>query len=276
MKLSVDHMTRYTFSEPVRFIVQSLKLTPTSSEGQRPIRWSVSAEGCDISEPFIDGYGDAIQTLTCPDERSEIEISVRGEVETEDTAGLLRGHREKIRPEVFLRETDVTAPDRAIRELAKAVARRTSGAADADALLKRAHELSTLVSMAVEYVPGVTHAHTTAAEAIAEGRGVCQDHAHVLISAARQLDIPARYVSGYLFADAAGEPHGASHAWAELYLDDMGWVGFDAANRICPTDHYIRLGSGLDARDAAPVRGVHSGNATEALEVTLVVQQAQQ
>ena len=118
--------------------------------------------------------------------------------------------------------------------------------------------------------------HTPTAEALAEGEGVCQDHAHVLISAARLLGLPARYVSGYLCTDGESTDAEASHGWAELYLDGIGWVGFDASNRTCPTENYIRLGSGVDARDAAPIRGVHAGAADEDLDVNVVVQQAQQ
>jgi transglutaminase-like putative cysteine protease len=129
------------------------------------------------------------------------------------------------------------------------------------------------VADAIAYEPGATHAHTTAAEALKGGQGVCQDHAHVLCSAARVAGMPARYVSGYLFADADGKPHEAAHAWSELYLPGLGWVGFDVANRWCPDDRYVRLGSGLDARAAAPIRGTSRAGASEKLEVSVAVHQ---
>ena len=111
----------------------------------------------------------------------------------------------------------------------------------------------------VAYEVGVTNTHTTAADALKDGRGVCQDHAHVFISAARSLGIPARYVSGYLLAGTGDEPSDANHAWAEAWLDGLGWVGFDPANGVCPTDRYVRLASGLDAAFAAPIRGTRRG-----------------
>jgi transglutaminase-like putative cysteine protease len=83
--------------------------------------------------------------------------------------------------------------------------------------------------------------------------------------------MPARYVTGYLYSDANGQAHGESHAWAELYVDGLGWVGFDAANRCCPNDLYVRLGSGLDAQDAAPIRGLIEGQATEDLTAKVIV-----
>ena len=110
------------------------------------------------------------------------------------------------------------------------------------------------MSDAVAYRAGVTTSDTTAAEAFSLGAGVCQDHAQVFIAASRALGIPARYVSGYLLAgedDALYETHG----WAEACLPDLGWIGFDPSNRVCVTERYLRLASGLDANEAAPIRG---------------------
>jgi len=125
----------------------------------------------------------------------------------------------------------------------------------------------------IAYEVGATGAHTLAAEALAEGRGVCQDHAHVFIAAARSADVPARYVNGYLHLPAAARAE-AHHAWAEAWIDDLGWVGFDPANGICPNEHYVRLACGLDAASAAPIRGSRRGGANETLDVSVEVQQA--
>jgi len=134
--------------------------------------------------------------------------------------------------------------------------------------------LTVAVAEAVAYTPGETHPGTTAAEALADGKGVCQDHAHLLIAAALTLDVPARYVTGYLHA--AGDLAEASHAWAELYVEDLGWVGFDPSNGVSPDARYIRIGSGADALEAAPIRGVAQGNGAEALDVDLSVVEAAQ
>ena len=94
---------------------------------------------------------------------------------------------------------------------------------------------------------------------------------HALIALAHCAGLPARYVTGYLLTGddlAAGE---AAHAWAEIYNDDLGWIGFDPANRCCPDERYIRLGSGRDAREAAPIRGVSRGGGGEAMDVSVVV-----
>ena len=124
----------------------------------------------------------------------------------------------------------------------------------------------------IDYVAGITDTHTGAAAALADGKGVCQDHAHVFISAARTLGIPARYITGYLLMDDA-QPADAHHAWAEAWIDPLGWVAFDIANRVCPTDRYVRLAAGLDAGYAAPIIGSRRGGASEKLEVSVAVQQ---
>jgi len=264
MRLSVRHGTIYQFDAPMRFVSQSHRLTPVSNEGQQVRSWSVTAEGAVFGAAFVDGGGDAVNTMTVQGPVTRIEVVVEGVVETIDTAGVLRGHREMMQPLVYLRPTTATKPNRLLTEL------RDHALEGADeGFLDRAHRLSAAVSDAIAYTPGATAAHTTAAEAIEIGKGVCQDMAHALIALAHAAAMPARYVTGYLLTDdAEGE---AAHAWAELHVDGLGWVGFDPANRCCPDERYIRLGSGRDAREAAPIRGVSRGGAGEAMDVTVVV-----
>lgn len=267
MRLKIAHDTVYRYEAPMRGVVQSLRLTPSQFEGQRVGVWQVTVSDGARGVAFRDGAGDWVESWTVRGPVSEITVSVRGEIETRDTAGVLRGHREPISPLVYLRATAATAPDAAIRALAE-----VGGGDD----LARAHALAEAVAGAVAYRPGVTHAHTTAAQTLALAEGVCQDHAHVLIAAARSIGLPARYVSGYLHATEDGTPHEAAHAWAEIHVQGLGWVGFDAANRCCPDDRYVRLGSGLDAADASPIRGIAAGQAAEEIEVAVSVEQAEQ
>ena len=101
---------------------------------------------------------------------------------------------------------------------------------------------------------------------------MCQDHAHIFIGAARALGIPARYVSGYLMMNDRIEQE-AAHAWAEAQVDGLGWVGFDVSNGISPDPRYVRVATGRDYRDAAPVTGISFGAATEDLHVDVAVEQ---
>lgn len=271
MRLEVRHRTLYRFEPPMRGVVQSLRLTPSLYEGQQIIEWQIGVDGAERGAAFRDGAGDWVETVAMIGPVEEIAVDVAGVVETVDLTGLLKGHRERVPPLAYLAPTRATWPDSALVELAHDA---LEGIAEAD-VLERAHALSNTVREAIVYTPGQTGPATTAAEALALGHGVCQDHSHALIAVANAVQIPARYVIGYLHAGGGGAAE-ASHAWAELHVDGLGWIGFDASNGVCPDENYIRLGSGMDAVDAAPIRGVASGQGEEVLDVEVSVTQAQQ
>ena len=193
----------------------------------------------------------------------QLVIEAGGVVETSDCNGVVAGLKHAIPPRVFLKETARTRPNAAIRELAQS-------AKGAD-MLARLHALAG-VRDRVDYMPGTTDAHTGAAEALADGKGVCQDHAHIFIAAARTIGVPARYITGYLVVGEEGSAD-AHHAWAEAWVEGLGWVAFDVANRICLTERYVRLAAGLDAGYAAPITGLRKGGAEEKLDVAVEVQQ---
>jgi len=270
MILTVNHTTTYEYDAPMRAAVQSLRLFPSRFDGQRTIRWQVSVENGIRGGSFRDGAGDKVEGWSVRGPVDKISISVVGQVETIDLAGVLRGHRELAAPYAYLRETTATWIDDGLETLGNEA---IAGVKDS---LEQAHQLARAVAEAIEYNPGVTHAHTTAAEALELGEGVCQDHAQALCAAARAVGMPARYVSGYLYAREDGEPHEAAHAWAEIWVEGIGWIGFDPANGCCPDGRYIRLGSGLDAREAAPIKGVALGEGEESLDVAVALETVQQ
>lgn len=268
MKLHIIHETRYRYDAPLTALVQSLRLTPSVFEGQRASDWNISVSGGIRGSAFRDGAGDWIEAWTVRGPVDEITVSIDGQVETRDTAGVLRGYRETVHPLVYLRATPATELDDGLRRLAASVSGEDG--------LALAHGLAAAIGEAIRYRVGVTEMFTTAAEALSLGEGVCQDHAHAMIACARARGLPARYVSGYLHSSIDGTPHDAAHAWAEVHTGVLGWVGFDAANRCCPDARYVRLGSGYDAHDAAPVRGMAFGPSAESLEVRVSVQEVEQ
>lgn len=260
MLISVRHITRYSYTETATYTVQALRLRPPSFRGQRVIEWTLTMPATGQSLQFNDGFGNAVDLITVHGPHTELLYEAAGTVECEDFCGVVTGLVSPSPPRVFLRETAQTQPDDAILGLAKAVKDQDN--------LKRMHALSESIRARVDYKTGATEMHTTAAEALAAGEGVCQDHAHIFISAARTLGVPARYVTGYLASDAA-EPAHAHHAWAEAWIEGLGWVGFDVANSICPTDLYVRLAVGLDAGTAAPISGSRRGGGIETLSVSV-------
>ncbi len=267
MKLTIRHDTVYRYGQPARLIIQALRLWPAPSQAQRVEQWHVEVDGHRLQSTCVDGFGNPLATHTIDRSVDSLHLAVHGKVETHDLAGVHGNARESLPPMFYLRATPLTTANEDI----SALAHQAAGAGEP---LERLHRLASGVRDRVDYLPQQTDAETTAVEAFAAGAGVCQDHAHVLIAAARALGFPARYVSGYLCP--MGEVAAASHAWAEVFVDDLGWVGFDAANRQSPDPHYVRLACGRDYRDAAPVRGVRMGGLAESLEVTVSVAQSGQ
>jgi transglutaminase-like putative cysteine protease len=262
--VSISHVTRYSLAAPANYSIQCLRLTPPSFDGQQVASWTIDTPHIDEAVRFRDCFGNMSHLVVNPDEQKEVSITARGTVETRDRAGFARGLIEVAPSWVYKRDTPRTMPDDGIRALSEEVT--------ADDPIDRMHRLMAAVHEKVAYVIGVTRAHTSAAEALKDGRGVCQDHAHIFIAAARVMGIPARYVNGY-FLTESDEPAEAHHAWAEVWLKGLGWLGFDPANNLCPTDRYVRLACGLDAGSAAPVRGTRRGGAEEVLDVVVEVQQ---
>jgi len=271
MRIFVSHETIYRYDTPVTRVIQALRVTPRSHEGQHVVNWRIEvSEDCRL-DAKEDAFGNITHSFTTDNPLSELTVLVAGEVETQDTHGIIRGAVERFPPSLYLRNTPLTEPDPAIQEFAHSL----GGSADKDrldllhSLLRRVHE-------DVAYDADPTHVATTAAEAFALRRGVCQDLAHIFLSAARARGIPSRYVGGYLRRSDGVVAQEAGHAWVESFVADLGWIAFDPAHRVCATDAHVRVAVGLDYLGAAPVRGTRFGGAGETLKVAVHVDQARQ
>lgn len=267
MKLSVTHTTRYTYDPSAAALALRLRLFPPQTAGQMTQDWTVTVNGAPVVPILTEASGDQMALWHQHAAVDMVDIKASGTVDTTDTAGVLRDLPEAAPPSVYLRETALTEVDDRIRALTEAV--------EGDDRLAQMHCLSALIQKAVSYRKDATTAATTAAEATALGAGVCQDQAHVFVAAARAMQVPARYVTGYLYDPDAGDMAEETHAWAEAHVSGLGWIGFDITHQLCPTDAYIRLSAGLDAADAPPVRGTVIGDAAEQLEVQVEITQAQ-
>lgn len=268
MRILIDYETRYAYSSPARFIIQTLRVTPRSTECQQVREWRIETDVDTRLRRSEDSFGNIVHTLYTERPTNLLTVRVTGEVATTETGGVLRGIPERLSPIVYLRDSPLTHADAALRQFADHV-----GPGDD---LTRLHNLMKLINDEVAFMVGSTTADHTAADAFAQRRGVCQDHAQIFISCARRLGIPARYVSGHLHRTDGLENQDAAHAWAEGWVEGLGWVGFDAANGIAPTEHYVRVASGLDALGATPFRGTSYGGGKETMTVALRVRQMQQ
>lgn len=266
MRLSVHHATTYRYAEPTRRVIQLLRVTPQSFAGQTVLDWRIDVD-CDAQlREHRDGYGNVTHMLYIDSPVQTLEISVGGAVLTEDKSGIIQGLPHDLPPGIFLRPTPLTAPGPAI----KALAAQVSGADT----LPHLHDLAARLHDTIRFDTEATAADTIAEQACAEGHGVCQDFAHIFVAAARLAGIPARYVSGHLYRRDGQHAQEAGHAWAEGWVDELGWVAFDPLNGISTDDAYVRVACGLDYRDAAPVVGARSGGGAEELSVEVRVGQA--
>jgi transglutaminase-like putative cysteine protease len=272
MRLSIVHETKYRYATPANYTIQYLRLSPQSTGQQKVLNWKLDLPV--PAKPFLDGFGNTAHVLVIDKPHQEIRIRARGEVEVSDEP-LVLPDAGPHRPELFMRSTELTAQDEALIRFAESFRRQTAN--------NRASAVESLMSAVrekVDYKAGVTEVTTPAAQAFAKGAGVCQDHAHVFVSCCRQLNIPARYVSGYLApknmtVNSDGSVQGmASHAWAEAWIDGVGWQGFDVANHVRAHGRHVRVAVGLDYLDACPVRGFHRGGSGESMGVDVTVRAA--
>jgi transglutaminase-like putative cysteine protease len=271
MRLRISHATTYHYDTPPSGVTQLLRKTPRNHDGQYVCDWRIDLSQDCLLHQHEDAFGNIIHSFTAEGPFGELSVAVEGEVETRDTHGVVRGAVERFPPGLYLRETPLTQADAAITEFAENA--RAGNSKDRLALM---HALLNELNREITFDTDPTHVATTAAEAFALRRGVCQDLTHIFIAAARRLGIPARYIGGHFYRVDGVTAQEAGHAWAEIYVENLGWVGFDATNGISTTDAHVRVAVGLDYLGAAPVRGTRFGGGRETLKVAVHVDQARQ
>lgn len=258
MRFRIRHDTLLSYPSPVKAVIMVLRLTPRSHEGQHIASWRIDLDVDCLLTASEDAFGNIVHTFNAEGSLQHIGILVEGEVETFDVAGIARGALERFPPQLYLRETPLTAADAQLRAFALRVASTRDGPLDVlHGLMGAVHE-----TLAVDTKSAGSE--TTAAEALAARRGDARAFAHVFIACARHLDIPARYVNGFFMNAESAVGQSSDHAWAEAFVPDIGWIGFDPVNDICPQEAHVRIACGLDYLGAAPVRAACVGGMGEA------------
>jgi transglutaminase-like putative cysteine protease len=259
MRLRIRHKIQQRFETPARNVTRILRLTPRSHEGQHVINWRIDVDTDCVLKVGEDGFGNITHTFTAKGPCDDLAITVAGEIDNFDAAGVVRGAAERMPRELYLRETALTTADAPIRQFAR------EATASEETVLGRLHALQDtlhdLLAFEAAAVPG-----ENAEKAFAAKKGCGSDIAHVFVAAARTIGIPARVTSGYYLCD--DKKTGLVHVWAEGYVEGLGWTGFDAAHKVCPQENHVRLAMGLDVLAAAPVRGV--GGETETHDLDMV------
>jgi len=266
MILDILHKTAYKFDVSPKYGLQQIRLTPKNHRGQSVVNWDIHFEGGNEEARFTDQYNNTTQLISFEPDVTELIVTAKGQVDMIDRYGIVGPHMQLAPLWLYLRSTPLTAAGSGVKVLVKQLLKSR------ETTLEKLHGLSQAIGDAVAYETGRTNAKTTAEDAIKLGVGVCQDHSHIFISAARFLGFPARYVSGYLMMnDRIAQD--ATHAWAEVHIPDLGWVGFDVSNKISPDARYVRVATGLDYSSAAPISGLTFGGQNETISVAVQVQQ---
>jgi transglutaminase-like putative cysteine protease len=268
MRLRIQHTTNYSYEPAATGVIQILRLTPGSHDGQYVAEWQIDVSTDSRLDMHEDAFGNVTHVMT-HGAIEDLTITVGGLIETHDTGGVLRGTDERFPPSLFLRSTALTAVNPAMENFARELRAESEG--DALGFL---HALMTQVNEHMTFDEDPTNTGTSAIEAFAGKRGVCQDYAHIFIACARSGGVPARFVSGHFLRSDGMVNQQAGHAWAEAHVPNLGWIGFDPANCICITEAHARVAIGLDYLGAAPVRGTRYGGGNETLTVSVRVDQA--
>lgn len=253
MRLSVDQRTLYRFARPRSRIVQMLRLTPDDNDDQAIANWDVHVD-CDARlRTGRDGFGNRTVMLYVEGPVETIELFVSGEVLTNPASGMVHGSVEPLPPALYLRATDLTPAEPLIAAFALGAGGSTHDG------LERLHLINGALHRRCSWqantdLRGVSRAfeHQSAAAA---------DLAQMFIAAARSLGVPARYVSGYR---AASGDLATPHAWAECFVEGLGWVTFDPATGRSADEGYVRVAVALDAAGAAPLAGPGLGSPIDA------------
>jgi transglutaminase-like putative cysteine protease len=264
MRLRITHTTTFRYDVPVSEAYMEMWLTPLDAGGQRCESFRLTTDPHGEVRSYVDRFGNRIRHFDTLNPHDRLLVSARSEVSTPEV--FVDPERELSLLDSFdyLQPTPYAPDSEAVRTFARDLAVPGDAMATARATLQAAHA-------ALAYVPGSTTVKTAADEALQAGQGVCQDFTHLMIAACRVLGLPARYVSGYVFAPRRGTA-AASHAWTDVFVQGHGWLSLDPTHGSPQTDHYVRLATGRDYSDVPPTRGVYKGAGKEEMAVDVSVE----
>lgn len=267
MQIAIRHKLSLALGSGIGRAIQHVLLTPQTGPTQTVREWTIEMPGFDRAESFVDAFGNRAHVVTQTKPEAELTISVTGLVDTIDRNGVIGRLQGDIPPALYRRPTALTKPIGAISSKF-----RTAPKSGQD----RIALLHGLMARVAEVVGGGEQSQSQSQDGQGQSQEQAQaarppaaDFAHAFIGAARALEIPARYVTGYLFDDETP----TLHAWAEAWDDGLGWIGFDPVLVVCPTDRHVRVAVGLDAVATMAVRAVPVVG--EPKVVSMVVEAAQ-
>ena len=269
MILKIQQKINYDINGTVNFGYNKLILTPQNDYNQIIKFWDISIEGGKKELSSSDHFGNLVDLVSIESNSTKIKYDIVGEIETKDTSGITKTSKQDLPLWCYTSDTKLTKPGNHILSFYK------KNPIDFSNIIKSLHALSNKIRSSIKYKSGTTDYKTNAEEAFRNKVGVCQDHTHIFLSILRLNNLPCKYVSGF-FLPKNKNQNLAMHAWAEVFVEDLGWIGFDISNGVSPDDSYVVIAKGFDYNNIAPVRGIINGEFVENQNLELSIEKLDQ
>jgi transglutaminase-like putative cysteine protease len=264
MRLHIDHITTFSYDEPISEAHTTIRLKPMDAWGQRCLFYALATEPRAEITQYMDFRGNDVRHFDLIQLHEKLVVSATSEVLTPEELVSDERPLSPLERYDYLMETGYTARPGSICDLVSCCAVRGDPHATALGLMHAIHN-------ALRYEKGITDVKTTAPQALELGAGVCQDFTHIMLAACRCAGLPARYVSGYLYGPSSNSDLAATHAWVDAYVDGRGWISLDPTHDTVQTPNHVRVAIGRDYADVTPTNGVYTGKASETLSVMVRV-----
>lgn len=285
MLLEIRHVTEYHYAGTVRESVMELWMQPQKGGAQRLVSFELDIDPPARLFSYADSFGNPVYHFDVPQPHQTLRIEARSAIETNPRVDIPEsldlGEWDRLRSDFvqtecfdFLKPHGYAEETPALHAFVEQKGLNELRRLDPLSAVRRLNEA---LYSAFEYVPGVTEADSPIDLALENGKGVCQDFSHIMLAICRSWGIPARYVSGYLFTDRnegdRSDPD-ATHAWVEVFLPSLRWVGFDPTNNMLAGERHVSVAIGRDYGDVPPSRGVYKGDEDSQLVVGVSVRRA--
>ncbi len=269
MQLTIKHNINYFFKGIIKTGFQKVLLKPKQTPFQKITKWDINIIGGIKEISSLDQFDNNVDIFRLQNNVNSIQYIINGIVETKKNNGITSISKKEIPFWCYLNNYELTKPGSNLIKFYQ------DNLLNKDDLINSLHNLSKKIREIIKYKKGKTNYDTNAEEAFIKGYGVCQDHTHIFLSLVRQNNLPCRYISGY-FIPIKKTKTLNMHAWAEVYIKNLGWVGFDISNGISPNERYIVVAKGFDFNSVSPIKGIINGFVKESLKSNLKIENINQ
>src|SRR5690349_16497481 len=280
MYYTVHHVTRFRYSAPITESIMEVRIQPRNEGYQRCLDFRLHTNPKSQIMSYRDELGNRVHHFDVPNRHTHLSITAEAIVELTTAPALPDALSDYAWDELdvmtaqdqywdMLESSRFTQPSELLHDLMRElnIQRR-------DDPLSLLRTINTAIYDTFEYAKKNTRVDSPIDDALSIRRGVCQDFAHIMIAIGRELRIPCRYVSGYLFHSGDRRDRsadGATHAWVEALLPGLGWVGFDPTNNTLVGERHVVAAIGRDYDDVPPTRGTYKGGASSEPQVSVRV-----